>query len=226
MLTVVGARENNLRNVTVDFPLGVMTAVTGVSGSGKSSLVNGILYEVLADPAQRRPPHRGQAHPRHGPGQPRQGRARRPGADRPHAALEPRHVHRCVRPRPDPLQRDARGEGARLPAGTFQLQRQGRPLRGVLRRRHDQDRDELPARRVRRLRGVPRQAVQPRHALGPLQGQEHRRGARDADRGGRGASSSRSRRSTATSRRSSTSGSAMCASASPRRPSAAARRSA
>ncbi|SFR32155.1 Excinuclease ABC subunit A [Microbacterium azadirachtae] len=48
MLSVVGAKENNLRNVTADFPLGVLTAVTGVSGSGKSSLVNDILYRVLA----------------------------------------------------------------------------------------------------------------------------------------------------------------------------------
>jgi excinuclease ABC subunit A len=52
-LKVVGARENNLQNVTVKFPLGVMTAVTGVSGSGKSSLVNDVLYEVLAQRLNR-----------------------------------------------------------------------------------------------------------------------------------------------------------------------------
>ncbi len=47
-ITVKGAAENNLKNIDVDFPLGVMTCVTGVSGSGKSSLVNEILYKSLA----------------------------------------------------------------------------------------------------------------------------------------------------------------------------------
>jgi excinuclease ABC subunit A len=49
MVRVVGAKENNLKDITVDFPLGVFTAVTGVSGSGKSSLVNDVLFSVLSN---------------------------------------------------------------------------------------------------------------------------------------------------------------------------------
>jgi len=52
-LTVCGAREHNLKNITVDIPLGCFVCVTGVSGSGKSSLVNGILYPVLAKKLNR-----------------------------------------------------------------------------------------------------------------------------------------------------------------------------
>ncbi len=53
LLTVVGAKENNLQNLTVKFPLGTLLAVTGVSGSGKSTLVNDILHAVLANRINR-----------------------------------------------------------------------------------------------------------------------------------------------------------------------------
>ncbi len=52
-LQVIGAKENNLKNINVDIPLGVLTCVTGVSGSGKSSLVNEIVYKYLADKLNR-----------------------------------------------------------------------------------------------------------------------------------------------------------------------------
>ena len=52
-LKVKGARENNLKNINVDIPLGVMTCVTGVSGSGKSSLINEVVYKTLAKKLNR-----------------------------------------------------------------------------------------------------------------------------------------------------------------------------
>ncbi len=58
-LRVLGAEQNNLKSVNVDFPLGLFCCVTGVSGSGKSSLVNSILYEVLAHELNRAHTHPG-----------------------------------------------------------------------------------------------------------------------------------------------------------------------
>ena len=52
-IKVKGAKENNLKNIDVEFPTGVMTCVTGVSGSGKSSLVNEILYKSMAKQLNR-----------------------------------------------------------------------------------------------------------------------------------------------------------------------------
>jgi excinuclease ABC subunit A len=58
-ITVKGAKENNLKNINVKFPTGVLTCVTGVSGSGKSSLVNEILYKSLANTLNRAHLHAG-----------------------------------------------------------------------------------------------------------------------------------------------------------------------
>ena len=107
----------------------------------------------------------------------RQGDRDRPVADRPHAAQQSRHLHRRLRRRSQAVQPGARGARARLRPRALLLQREGRALRVVRRRRRAQGRDALPARPLRDLRGVRWRALQPRDARGALQGQEHRRGA-------------------------------------------------
>jgi hypothetical protein len=226
LLRIVGARGNNLKDVDVEFPVGLFTCVTGVSGSGKSTLINDTLYAGGRAQALRR-----RAEPA------------------PHAAIEGlEHFDKVIDVDQSPIGRTPRSNPAtytglftpirelfaEVPearergygAGPLQLQRQGRPLRGLPGRRRDQGRDALPARRLRALRRLPRQALQPRDARGPLQGQEHRRGARDDRRGRAPSSSRRSRRSRASCRRCSTSASATSASARARPRCPAARRSA
>ena len=149
-------------------------------------------------PGQRHPLHRvGQAdlqRPRgarpapldHRRRRDRQDHPRRPVADRADPAIQPGDLHRGVRPHARLFAETPGGQGPRLPARPVLLQRQGRPLRELHRRRHDQDRDELPARRVRAVRGLPRRAVQPGDPRGALQGQVHLRDPRHVDRGGGG----------------------------------------
>ena len=183
-VVVRGATGNNLQNVTAAFPLGTFTCVTGVSGGGKSTLTIETLFKTASmrlNGARQTP---APCETIEGLEYPRQGHRHRPVADRPHPALEPRHLHRRLRPDPRLVCRPPRGQGPRLQAGALQLQRQGRPLRGLPGRRRHQDRDALPAGRLRHLRDLQGQALQPRDPGSSLQGQEHRRRARH-DGGGR-----------------------------------------
>jgi excinuclease ABC subunit A len=107
----------------------------------------------------------------------------RPEPDRPHAALQSGDLHRAVRADPRDLRRGAGIARARLRGRTLQLQRQGRPLRGLPGRRRHQGGDAFSRRRLRALRCLQGQALQPRDARDPLQGQEHPGGARHDGRG-------------------------------------------
>ena len=167
------------------FPLGTFTCVTGVSGGGKSTPDHRHALQGAGAPPQRRARASRAARPHRGRRASRQDRRYRPVADRPHAALQPRHLYRRLHADPRLVRRPARGQGARLWAGALLVQRQGRALRGLPGRRRDQDRDAFPARRLCPMRRLQGQALQPRDARGHVQGQDHRRRARHDGRGRR-----------------------------------------
>jgi len=157
-IEIKDAHENNLKHIDVRIPLGCFVCVTGVSGSGKSTLVTQILLRAM----KRRI----------------YGSREKPGRH------ERQDVHGRFRPDPAALREDPRSENPRVLRRAIQLQRQGRPVRGLPGPGHQADRDALSAGRVRAVRRVQGHPLQPRDARGPLPRQEHRRRAGHARRGG------------------------------------------
>ncbi len=95
-IKIRGARENNLKNIDVDVPLGIMTCVTGVSGSGKSSLINEILYKALAKKLNRARTIPGAHDGIDGVEQLDKIIAIDQVSDRKNSAIESGNLHRCV----------------------------------------------------------------------------------------------------------------------------------
>ena len=173
-LTIKGARENNLRELTVQIPLGVVTCVTGVSGSGKSTLVLDTLYRALSQKLNRSRERAGSFKSIDGienldkvihVDQSPQSDARR--------VPIPRLTPVCLHPYTRAVCATSRSADARLRAGTVFIQREGWPMRGVRRRRHHSHRDAFSARRLCDLRSLRRQTLQPRHAGDSLQGKKY-----------------------------------------------------
>ena len=183
-MRVVGARGNNLKNDHRRVSAGHVhlrhrrLGRRQVHAGGRHAVQGG---GAAADGLGR---GAGAARADRGAGTARQDHRHRPVADRPHAALQSGHLHRSVRADPRLVRRTAGEPRARLQARPVQLQREGRPLRGLPGRRRAEDRDALPAGRLRHLRRLQGQALQSRDAGDQVPRQVDRRGA--GDDGGRG----------------------------------------
>ena len=226
-LTVVGAREHNLRDVTVSLPARPASSPSPGSAARASrrwSTTSSTRRWPSSSTAPATCPGR---HKRVDGLRPRrQGRARRPVADRPHPAVQPGDLHRRLRPRPQAVRRDHRGQGPRLPARPVLLQRQGRPLRGccgdgTIKIEMNFLPDVYVPCEVCHGARYNRETLEVH-----FKGKHDLRGARHADRGGARVLRSRPARSPATCARLSRSASATSGSASPRPRCPAARRSA
>ena len=186
-ITIRGARQNNLRDIDVRIPLGRLVCITGVSGSGKSTLIYEILYKKLAHTFYRSRERPGDCDSIEGI----ENIDKVVNIDQspigPHAAIQPRHIHRHVHPHQGAVRDGPGGAHTRLQAGPLFVQRQGRQVRGVYRRRLHKHRDAVPAGRDGTMRGVLRRALQSGGAGDRMEGRQHRRGAQHDGHRGAGA---------------------------------------
>jgi excinuclease ABC subunit A len=167
-LTIRGAAENNLKHIDVSIPLGAFTCVTGVSGSGKSSLVNEVLYKTLAAELNRVKVRPGRCDGIDG----LQYVDKVIAIDQSPIGRTPRSNNPPPTPVSFPISATCLPARRTPPCAASDpallLQRPGRPLRGLRRRRAHQNRNAFSAGHLRPLRGLQRQALQPRDPGGAL----------------------------------------------------------
>ena len=135
-IVLEGATENNLKGIDIRIPVGVLTCVTGVSGSGKSTMVLETLYRVLARRLYRYKGRVGKIRNVRDLGDIEQGHRHGSAAHRPHAPLQSRHLHRCLRPSSGTSSPSCRNRerGATSPGGSASTSRAGaaRPARATV----------------------------------------------------------------------------------------------
>ncbi len=168
VLRVIGAAENNLEACGCGLPPGHLHR--GHRRLRQRQVLSGQRGALQAPgggaDAHEGPP--GQVRPHRGPGISGQGGGHRPEPHRPHAPVQSRHLYGPVQRHPGPVRLHPGGQEPGLRSRAVQLQRPGRPVRGLLRRRPAENRDALPAGCVRSLRGLQGQAVQPGDPGGAL----------------------------------------------------------